>query len=79
MKNVLAHLKFLVFNVVFLSIMAAKGHSAIPFIPSKLLEPKTVLMVLKSANAALRKKLENNIKKPAAKYYKGNNENVENC
>ncbi|HUR11059.1 MAG TPA: hypothetical protein VM012_06805 [Flavitalea sp.] len=79
MKDLFTHFKFLVFNVLFLSIMAAKGHSAIPFIPSKLLEPKTVLIVLKSANAALRKKLEGNIKKPVSKFYKGNSENGENC
>ena len=79
MKDLFNHIKLLAFSVLFFSVMAAKGHTTLPFLPSKLLEPKTVLMVLKTANGALRKKLEGNVKKPVNKYYKGNNENGENC
>lgn len=78
MKECLNHLKFLAFNALFLFLMATKAHSTLSFIPSKLLEPKTVMIVLKTANGALRKKLEGNIKKPV-NYYKGNVDNGENC
>ena len=79
MKNLFNHIKFLSLSVLFLLIMAAKAHSTLPFIPSKLLEPKTVLIVLKTANGALRKKLDGNVKKPVNKYYRGNNENGQDC